>query len=200
MIAYLDFNRFPQNSVKADLDFRDLQCQLFNNIISDSVFSDFQRQLFINIKADSDFSQFLSSQLNIRMVANKHKCIIKNKMSSIFQLIVGFEQSIDAFPLFQLIDVSIPDENYLCSVFQMVAHGHNTFIESTCFNDGSFQLVFMKFRRAIHQGIQAKLHQTIQVKFHQVIQVKLHQITPATIRSDSFKLIDMLASEEAREP
>ena len=79
------------------------------------------------------------------MVANKHKCIIKNKMSSIFQLIVGFEQSIDAFPLFQLIDVSIPDENYLCSVFQMVAHGHSTFIESTCFNDGSFQLVFMKF-------------------------------------------------------
>ena len=134
------------------------------------------------------------------MVANKHKCIIKNKMSSIFQLIVRFEQSIEVFPLFQLIDVSIPDENYLCSVFQMVAHGHNTFIESTCFNDGSFQLVFMKFRRAIHQGIQAKLHQTIQVKFHQVIQVKLHQITPATIRSDSFKLIDMLASEEAREP
>jgi len=41
MIAYLDFNQFPQNSVEADLDFRDLQRQLFNNIISDSVFSDF---------------------------------------------------------------------------------------------------------------------------------------------------------------
>ena len=37
MIAYLEFNRFPQNCVKADSDFRDLECQLFNNIISDSV-------------------------------------------------------------------------------------------------------------------------------------------------------------------
>ena len=38
--------------------------------------------------------------------------------------------------------ISIPDENYLCSVFQMVAYGHNIFIESrTSFNDGSFQLV-----------------------------------------------------------
>jgi hypothetical protein len=45
------------------------------------------------------------------------------------------------FPLFQLIDVSIPDENDSCSVFQMVSHGHNTFIKSTSFNDGSFQLV-----------------------------------------------------------
>jgi hypothetical protein len=60
MIAYLDFKRFPQSSIKADLDFRDLQRQLFNNIISDSVFSDFQCQLFINIKADSNFSQYLS--------------------------------------------------------------------------------------------------------------------------------------------
>jgi len=34
MIAYLDFNRFPQNSVEADSDFRDLRCQLFNSIIS----------------------------------------------------------------------------------------------------------------------------------------------------------------------
>ena len=95
MIAYLDFNRFPQNSIEADL-----------------VFSDFQCQLFINIEADSDFSQFLSSilQLIIQMVANKHKCIIKNKMPSIFQLIVGFKRSITAFPLFQLIDVSIPDK------------------------------------------------------------------------------------------
>jgi hypothetical protein len=60
MIAYLDFIRFPQNSVEADLDFRDLQRQLFNNIKPDSVFSDFQRQRFVNIKADSNFSQFLS--------------------------------------------------------------------------------------------------------------------------------------------
>jgi len=31
MIAHLDFNQFPQNSVKADSDFRDLQCQLLYN-------------------------------------------------------------------------------------------------------------------------------------------------------------------------
>ena len=82
----------------------------------------------------------------------------------------------------------------------MVAHGHNTFIESTSFNDGSFQLVVVKFRRAIHQGIQAKLCQTIQVKFHRVIQAKLHQVTPVTICNNSFKLIDTLASEGAQEP
>ena len=75
------------------------------------------------------------------MVVNKHKCIIKNKMPSIFQLIVGFKQSIEAFPFFQLIDVSIPDENDSCRVFQMVAHEHNTFIKSTSFNNSSFQLV-----------------------------------------------------------
>jgi hypothetical protein len=48
-------------------------------------------------------------------------------------------------PIFQLIDVSVPNKNDLCSVFQMVAHGHNTFIKSTSFNDSSFQLVLAKF-------------------------------------------------------
>jgi hypothetical protein len=98
MIACLDFNRFPQNSGEADSDFRDL-CQLFNNIILDSIYSDFQRQLFINIKAYSNFSRFLISilQLNkkssaFRMVVNKHKFIIKSKMPSTFQLIVGCKQ------------------------------------------------------------------------------------------------------------
>jgi hypothetical protein len=38
-------------------------------------------------------------------------------------------------------DVSVPNKNDLCSVFQMVAHGQNTFIESTSFNNSSFQLV-----------------------------------------------------------
>ena len=39
--------------------------------------------------------------------------------ASIRQLIVAltFERSIEVFPIFQLIDVSIPDENYPCSVF-----------------------------------------------------------------------------------
>jgi hypothetical protein len=59
----------------------------------------------------------------------------------------------------------------------------------------SFQLVVVKFRRMIYQGIQAKLRQTIQVKFRRMIQAKLrrNQVTPATIRNDSFKLIDTSA-------
>jgi hypothetical protein len=72
MIAYLDFNQFPQNSVEVDLDFRDLQRHIFNNIISDSVFSDFQGQLFINIKADSNFSQFLSLILHQAWCDHQH--------------------------------------------------------------------------------------------------------------------------------
>jgi hypothetical protein len=118
MVAYLDFNQFPQNSVKADSDFGDLQRQLFNNIISDSVFSDFQCHLFINIEADSNFSQLLSTICQLkktssafRMVMNKHTCIIKNKMPSIFQLIsLTFKQSIKMQPIFQLIDVFLANK------------------------------------------------------------------------------------------
>jgi hypothetical protein len=75
-------------------------------------------------------------------------------IASIRQLIVAltFEQSIKAFPIFQLIDVSVPDKNDLCSVFQMVAHGHNTFIESTSFNDGSFQLIVKLISILISEG------------------------------------------------
>ena len=64
-------------------------------------------------------------------------------IASIRQLIVEliFERSIEALPIFQLIDVSLPNKNDSCSVFQMVAHGHNTFIKSTSFNVSSFQLV-----------------------------------------------------------
>jgi hypothetical protein len=198
MIAYLDFNRFPQNSIEADSDFRDLQCQLFNNIISDSVFSDFQRQLFINIKANTfaslvrapetstnQFNRDKSSstfKLVVASVSNNNALSFYDKSSSTFKLVVvsitnefskgptndspvkqrpvsnddpaierylqlhipmtlTFERSIEAFPIFQLIDVSVPDENDSCRVFQVVEHGHNTFIESTSFNDSSFQLV-----------------------------------------------------------
>jgi hypothetical protein len=72
---------------------------LTNKIEADSDFSNFKCQIFINNKADSNISQFLSSilQLNkmssaFQMVANKHRCIIKYKMPSIFQLIVGFKR------------------------------------------------------------------------------------------------------------
>jgi hypothetical protein len=198
MIMYLDFNQFPQNSIKADSDFRDLQRQLFNNIISDSVFSDFQHQLFINIKANTfaslvcapvtstnQFNRDKSSatfKLVVASVSNNNVLSFDDKSSSTFKLVVvsviikfsngptndspakqrpvsnvdpaierslqlhvpislTFERSIKAFPFFQLMDVSVLDENDSCSVFQMVVYGHNTFIESTFFNDGSFQLV-----------------------------------------------------------
>ncbi len=52
-----------------------------------------------------------------------------------------FKQSIKMQPIFQLIDVSVPNKNDSCSAFQMVVHGHNTFIESTSFNKNLFQLV-----------------------------------------------------------
>jgi hypothetical protein len=72
---------------------------LTNKIEADSDFSNFKHQIFINDKADSNISQFLSSilQLNetssaFQMVANKHRCITKNKIPSIFQLIVGFKR------------------------------------------------------------------------------------------------------------
>ncbi len=77
-------------------------------------------------------------------------------IASIRQLIVAltFERSIKALPIFQLIDVSVPDKNDSCSVFQMVAHGHNTFIESTSFNDGSFQLIVELISILISEGAQ----------------------------------------------
>ena len=64
-------------------------------------------------------------------------------IASIRQLIVvlTFERSIKALPIFQLIDVSVPNKTDSCSVFQMVAYGHNTFIKSTSFNVNPFQLV-----------------------------------------------------------
>jgi hypothetical protein len=65
-----------------------------------------------------------------------------------------FKRKIEAFPIFQLIDVSVLDENDSCSVFQMVAYGHNTFIESTSFNDGSFQLVVELILILISEGAQ----------------------------------------------
>jgi hypothetical protein len=64
-------------------------------------------------------------------------------VASIWKLIVAltYKESIKTYPIFSLIDVSIPNKNDLCSAFQMVAHGHNTFINSTSFNNSSFQLV-----------------------------------------------------------
>jgi hypothetical protein len=64
-------------------------------------------------------------------------------VESIWQLMVAltFEQSIKMQPIFQLNDVSIPNKNDLCSVFQMIVHWQNTFIELISFNNSTFQLV-----------------------------------------------------------
>jgi hypothetical protein len=50
--------------------------------------------------------------------------------ASIWHLIFAltFKQSIKMQPIFQLIDVFVPNKNDSCSVFQMVAHRYNTFI------------------------------------------------------------------------
>jgi hypothetical protein len=184
MVAYLDFNQFPQNSVKADSDFRDLQRQLFNNIISDSVFSDFQRQLFINIEADSNFSQLLSTICQLkktssafRMVTNKHTCIIKNKMPSIFQLIsLTFKQSIKMQPIFQLIDVFVANKNDLCSL--MATH-----INYTC------QLIVASKREILN----AQLIIDDAAHFFSISEGA--RFTPATLQT--FKLIVRFEGERA---
>jgi hypothetical protein len=50
-------------------------------------------------------------------------------------------------------------------------------------------LILFQFRR------ENSFRRVIQAKLCQVLQAQLHQVTPATIRNDSFKLIDTLASE-----
>jgi hypothetical protein len=79
---------------------------------------------------------------------------IESSLQLYVPMTLTFEQSIEAFPIFQLIDVSVPDENGSYSVFQMVAHRHNTIIESTSFNDGSFQLVVESISIVISEGAQ----------------------------------------------
>ena len=208
MIAYLDFNRFPQNSVKADLDFRDLQCQLFNNIISDSVFSDFQRQLFINIKANSNktcnrfnitqpiFQSIDAFVTNFQLILIVDSFQLKQELVdfsssnafSIANLSEGAQQRFVSSTIyrksFELIDVSVPNKNEMCDASQLAAN--ESFVGEYVSN---FQLVVVKFHRTIHQGIQANLRRMIQAK------LRRNQVTPATIRNDSFKLIDTLASE-----
>ena len=99
---------------------------------------------------------------------------IESSLQLYVPMTLTFEQSIEAFPIFQLIDVSVPDENGSYSVFQMVAHRHNTIIESTSFNDGSFQLVVESISIVISEGA---------------------QFTPATLQP--FKLIVRFEEEPA---
>ena len=104
---------------------------------------------------DSPAKQHSVSNYN-PAIENSFQLHVPMIKASIQQLIVAltFERSIEAFPIFQLIDVSVLDENDSCSVFQMVAHGHDTFIKSTSFNDGSFQLVVKIISILISEGAQ----------------------------------------------
>jgi hypothetical protein len=67
-------------------------------------------------------------------------------------------------PIFQLIDVSAPNKNDSCSVFQMVAHGHNTFTKSTSFNDSSFHLVVKFILISNSEGAQFAPNITVDLK------------------------------------
>jgi hypothetical protein len=69
------------------------------------------------------------SRANQRPVSNDDPTI-ENSLQLHIPMTLLFERSIEALPIFQLIDVSVPDANDSCRVFQMVAHRHNTIIES----------------------------------------------------------------------
>jgi hypothetical protein len=138
------------NQDKSSATFKLVVASVSNN--NASSFDDKPSSTFQLVVASVDWKSKAVSNTPFRTLRIDR--IIKNKMPSIFQLIVGFKRSIEAFPLFQLIDVSIPDENFSCSVFQMVAYGHNTFIESTSFNDGSFQLVVESILILHSEGVQ----------------------------------------------
>jgi len=66
---------------------------------------------------------------------------------------LAFERSIETQPIFQLIDVCVPSIYDLCSVFQMIAHGHTTFIESTSFKDGSPQFIIEYIPTILHNKL-----------------------------------------------
>jgi hypothetical protein len=76
-------------------------------------------------------------------------------IASIRKLIVAltFEQIIKMQPIFQLIGAFVPNTNDSCSVFQMVVHGRNTFIESTSFNDGSPQFIIEYIPTILHNKL-----------------------------------------------
>jgi hypothetical protein len=70
-------------------------------------------------------------------------------IASIQQLIVAltFKRINKMQPIFQLIDVSVPNKNDLCSVFQMVAHGHNTFIDQPLLTTAAPSLILNTFQQ-----------------------------------------------------
>jgi len=145
---------------------------------------------------------WISKGISNKPFRTLHLNRIKSKMPFTFQLIVGSKQVHQKKP--QRNNANLQTTND----FQGGSPSH---FNVGCLHEliigpeyvSNSQLVVVKFRQMIHQGIQAKLHRTIQVKLRQIIQVKfcqviqekLHQVTSATICNNSSKLIDTLASE-----
>jgi len=129
-----------KNQIKRDKStptFQLVDASVSNN--NDSSFDDKSSSTFQLVVA---FVHWKSKAISDKPFRTLHLDRIKNKIPSIFQLIaLTFKRSIKVQPIFQLIDMFVANKNDSCSVFQMVVHGHNTFIESTSFINSSFQLV-----------------------------------------------------------
>jgi hypothetical protein len=139
---------------------------------------------------DSPAKQHSVSNYN-PAIENSFQLHVPMIKASIQQLIVAltFERSIEAFPIFQLIDVSVLDENDSCSVFQKFAHGQDTFIKSTSFNDGSFQLVVKIISILISVGAQfASKHSRMEIK---LLQDKMPTSKPQTTFDKELRPISM---------
>jgi len=103
MIAYLEFNQFPQNSVEADSDFRDLQCQLFNNIISDSVLFNKDSKFIVVSSFPTNFSNIFTKLIVTSMFGRSNQSLPNN----VFQLVVN-DSSSEGAQKSKLIVDSIP--------------------------------------------------------------------------------------------
>jgi len=88
MIAYLEFNRFPQNSVEADSDFRDLQCQLFINIISDSVLFNKDSKFICVSSFPTNFSDTFTKLIVTSMFGRSNQSFPNNDFQLVVKLIV----------------------------------------------------------------------------------------------------------------
>ena len=88
MIAYLEFNRFPHNSVESDSDFRDLQCQLFNKIISDSVLFNKDSKLIVVSSFPTNFSDTFTKLIVTSMFGRSNQSLPNDDFQLVVKLIV----------------------------------------------------------------------------------------------------------------
>jgi hypothetical protein len=88
MIAYLEVNRFPHNSVEADSDFRDLQCQLFNKIISDSVLFNKDSKFIVVSSFPTNFSDTFTKLIVTSMLGRSNQSLPNDDFQLVVKLIV----------------------------------------------------------------------------------------------------------------